>query len=177
MRIKCTFILLLLLMAVGKQQARADLLFSLNPAALSGLPGDTLTFNATLTNTGIDPVYLNGDIAGVSASGLSLDDRSFFNNFPLFLLSGDAVTSDLFTVSIDPSVLSGDYTGTFTIVGGADAFAQDSLAQQNFLVSVTTVPETGWTCLLGSAIMFSAGLLNRRKARLLVARSNKNSAC
>jgi hypothetical protein len=124
--------------------AQAQLLFNLNPAGLIGAPGGSVTFNATLTNSGTDTIWLNGDSSGVSASGLTIDDTPYLNNFPLFLIGGDAATANLFTVNIDPSVAPGNYFGSFTIVGGADAFAQDILATQNFevtLPAVSSVPE------------------------------------
>jgi hypothetical protein len=130
--------------------AQAQLLFNLNPAGLTGAPGGSVTFNATLTNSGIDTIWLNGDTSSVGTPGLTIDDTPYLNNFPLFLIGGDAATADLFTVDIDPSVLVGNYFGSFTIVGGADAFAQDALATQNFEVSVasSSVPEPGMLALL-----------------------------
>jgi hypothetical protein len=156
--------IVLCLMVIGP--AQAQLLFSLNPAGLTGAPGGSITFNATLTNSGNDTVWLNGDSSGMSASGFAIDDTPYLNNFPLFLISGDAATADLFTVNIDPSVAPGNYFGSFSIVGGADAFAQDTLSTQNFEVTVASasVPEPdNVSLLLGFGLCSSVVGIRRRK--------------
>ena len=135
MRNKC-LLLILACVLLGMQTAHAQLLFSLNPAGQTGMPGTTLTFNATLINAGASVVFLNGASTIVPGAGLFLDPNPFFNNFPLSLASGESFTKDIFSVSLDPAVLPGDYTGSFTIIGGSDSSALDDLATQNFLVSV-----------------------------------------
>src|SRR4051794_21632668 len=97
-------LLLLCLIFVTQQPAEAQLLFNFNPAGLMGQSGDTLVFNATLTNTGIVPVFLNSDSVSLASSNLQFDDTLFFNNFPLFLAGGDSVTSDIFSVLVSPIV-------------------------------------------------------------------------
>ena len=107
--------------------AHAQLIFNLNPAGQQGSQGTTLTFNATLENSGNAPLFLNGDIGSLTGNGLTLDTSLFFQNAPLSMNVGDTWSGDIFTVAIDPLALSGDYTGSFTIIGGIDGSAQDNL--------------------------------------------------
>ena len=161
MRTKLVLSLLLLFCGVART-ASAQLVFSLNPAGLDGAPGSSVTFNGTLSNVGSDIIWLNGDASGASAPGLTIDDTPYFNNFPLFLEGGDSATADLFTVDIDPGVPAGTYDGFFTIVGGADESAQDTLATQNFQVQIGSTPEPGSIALLAGAGI--AGMFALRKA-------------
>lgn len=92
------------LLLLGAPRANAGLLFSLNPAGQQGSPGTTLVFNATLTNTGVDEVWLNGDGISLSSPLLSLDDTLFFANTPLSLAGAESWTGDIFTVKIDPGL-------------------------------------------------------------------------
>ncbi|MBV9848564.1 MAG: PEP-CTERM sorting domain-containing protein [Armatimonadetes bacterium] len=144
---------LIAVMLLAPGAARAQLLFSLNPAALTGGPGQTLTFNGTLTNTGTSPVYLNGLFLTGLTTDFTMDPSLFLNNTPPLLASGASITDDLFTVDCGPAPPVGDWVGSATVIGGADANAQDAVATQNFLVSippnVQTVPEPGTLSLLG----------------------------
>ena len=135
-------------------RADAQLLFDLNPADRSGFPGAALTFNATLTNSGADAVFLNGDASSLFSSALTLDDTLFFANAPLSLASGESWTGDIFTVSIDSSASPGPHLGSFSAVGGADGAAQDTLATQYF--EVDAVPEPA--CLQLGALLALGGL-------------------
>src|SRR5579871_2535300 len=120
------------LLLLGMQTAHAQLGFSLNPADQTRTAGMSVVFNGTLTNEGIDTIFLNGTSFNGLAPGLTLDPTPFFNNFPFFLVGGDATTADIFTVTIDNSVPAGSYFGSFSVLGGADPSAQDVLATQNF---------------------------------------------
>ncbi len=126
------------------QVAQAQLIFNFNPAGLTGKPGSSVTFNATLTNVGNDTIWLNGDNSSISVPGLSIDDTDYFTNFPFFLQGGDSATADLFTVSIDSNTPDGNYIGSFTIIGGLDDSSQATLASQSFLMNVSSsTPEPG----------------------------------
>ena len=153
---------------LGMQGARAQALFSLNPASQTGKPGNTLTFNATIINVGTDILYLNGVNSSGLTPGLTLDSTPFFNNFPFFLNGGDATTSDIFTVLIDNNVSAGNYFGSFTITGGADPNAQEILATQNFQVTVapSAVPAPSALLTIALGILPGMGfLLHRRVSR------------
>jgi hypothetical protein len=147
------------------QSADAQLEFSLNPADETGMPGTTVTFNGTLTNVGADIVYLNGDSFSGLGPGFTLDDSDFNNNFPFFLIGGDSATADIFTVTLDDTVLPGDYTGEFSILGGTDPNAEDVLATQNFQIQVPGVPEPGSIALLVGVSIAASGVLVRRRRK------------
>jgi hypothetical protein len=144
-----------LALAGFSQTSQADLLFTLNPAGLTGNAGGSVTFNATLTNTGTAPLFLNGDDSAIFASGLIIDDTPYFNNFPWELDPTESYTAAIFTVSIDPSVAPGKYTGSFTVVGGPDDGTFDNLASQNFQVTVAAVPEPFTLALCGGGLLLA----------------------
>ena len=121
-----------------------------------------MTFNGTLTNVGADTLYLNGDSFAGLGPGFTLDDSPFFSNFPFFLIGGDSATADIFTVSLDNTVLPGNYTGSFSILGGTDPSSEDVLATQNFQIEVPPVPEPGNFALLVGVTLSGIYALSRR---------------
>ena len=133
--------------------AHAGIIVQLDNTSLTGNPGDTLIFNATLTNTSLtDQVWLNGIGSTASSPFLDIDPSPFDIDAPLFL---DPLASsgpfELFDVTIAPGTQGGGYNGSFvTILGGADAGAGtafDDLADVTFDVVVPSttaaVPEPG----------------------------------
>jgi hypothetical protein len=158
---KLLVLLAVTLFLMRTASAQAQLILNLNPAGLSGFPNTTLTFNATLINSGTDTLFLNG--AGVSGlpPDLTPDIFPFFLNAPASLLGGDTWTGDILTVGIGANAVANDYVGSLEIVGGLDNTAQDSLASQFFLVTV--VPEPGNLSLLMGTAVLGTGLLVRRR--------------
>lgn len=148
--------------------ASADVLdFALTPAVLSAPAGQgtTLEFTGTLSNPTIGDVFLNGDFSVLDPI-LTLDDSPFFTFSPLFLPAGGTYTGPFFDVLVDPSVLPGNYSGSFTIQGGADAMAFDDLATQDFTVHVaaTAVPEPGFPTVVLVASLILVKYLRRPRA-------------
>jgi hypothetical protein len=136
-----TMLAVAVLLTVGLSSAAAyadSVNFTLtNPNQYILNSGGALTFDATVsapTSNGA-AVFLNGDSFNV-AGGFTLDDTDFFNNFPLSLDPGTSFTGDLFVLTIPPGTVDGMYTGTFTLLGGANAAAQNSLGTVDFSVSV-----------------------------------------
>lgn len=137
------------LLGLLPNNARADSIdFSLTSPTQSVVVGSgPLAFSAALTNTGSSDVFLNADNFSADA-GLTIDDSAFFS-LPLFLSpagqSGDTTgTVTLFSVTLDPNLLPGTYTGTFSILGGADDQTFDVLATQQFTIDAmapAAVPE------------------------------------
>jgi len=130
-------------------------------------PGITLVFSGVLTNATGSTVFLNS--AGINLAGgflpADFDVTPFLVNAPLSLEGTQGTGAiDLFTVTIPNSFGDGLYAGTFAVLGGADANAQEILGTANFFVGVagTDAPEpsTMWT--VAVTLAASAMVLRRR---------------
>ena len=153
-------------------QAYADTLnLLLTDPTQSGLPGDTLSFTATVTAPGTNTgtVFLNGDSTNLD-SPLQIDDSGFFNNFPFTLDPGQSYPgpSDnglLFTIFIPTGTADSIYTGSFSILGGPDGSTLDVLDTATFEVDVTspsTVPEPNTFLLLAIGLSGLAIAVRRK---------------
>lgn len=140
---------------------RADTLdVSLTQATLSVVQGSTLVaFDATVSNpsTSSGTIFLNGDSSTTSSSLVSVDDTPFFANSPLSLDPGTSSGPfEIFDVLLDPSLGPGVYTGTFSILGGADGSAIGDVGDVNFTVDITapvTAPEPTTLLMLGTGLL------------------------
>jgi hypothetical protein len=91
-------------------------------------------------------VFLNGDSFNVTAP-VTLDDSDFFNKFPVSLAPGTSFTGDLFVLTMPPNPPSRTYLGTFTLLGGVDGNANDTLGTVNFSLTAP-IPEASSIVLL-----------------------------
>jgi hypothetical protein len=149
------------------QLVHADIIFTLASDTLSDVRGGVVVFDGTLTNSGTDDVFLNGVVSFISSPDLTVDDQPFFLNTPLFLPpNGGTFTGELFDVAISSAAAIGAYTGSFTIQGGADAEAFDSLATANFsveVVSASQIPEPSTIILLTTMGLLLGGFVGVRR--------------
>lgn len=140
-------LLCILILAAGTVAAKADsLTITLDQANPTASAGDTLQFFGTITNDTDATIFLNNDDLNIGGLSLTTTDQ-FFNTVPISLApegqvgdsSGDI---ELFDVSVSNPLLdaAGVYSGTYTLFGGADGNAQDSLGATSF--SVTTLAQT-----------------------------------
>lgn len=127
--------------------AHADLILTLTPDTLSGSTGEVLHFIGSLQNTDASaPVFLTGDNFSLTDPGLALDDSPFIMNAPTSLaaagdpLGGDKFSGDLFDVTIAKDALPGNYHYSFSVLGGSNGIATDTLATTSFNVAVTPEP-------------------------------------
>jgi|SRR5579872_1791047 len=143
---------------------------NLTSTFLSGSPGSTIPFGGILSNTTGSTLFLNS--AGINLAGpfspADEDTSPFFSNAPLFLAGGDStLVIDLFAIHIPGPFIAGPYSGTFTVLGGVDGNAQDTLGSADFTVqvaNVNSVPEPSSRSLLIAACLT---LLAFRAARCL----------
>jgi hypothetical protein len=131
----------------------------------TAIPSATLTFDASasapFSNGGT--MFLNGDNFNLSLNGALIDDSAFLLNFPLSLDPGVGVAGSLFTVTLPSNIAPGTYTGFFSILGGSDSDAQDTIATVNFEIDApAAVPEPGTWLLLATGLLLLAALLYRR---------------
>ncbi|HLI47817.1 MAG TPA: hypothetical protein VKV18_03895 [Chthonomonas sp.] len=141
--------MLLLALCCGLGKAHAQLTMTLTPALQSGTAGTStvFTFTGTLTNNGNTTVFLNADNISFTGVGWTIDDSPFFNNAPASLNPGqDTGLIGLFTVTNPANAPAGNYSGTYSILGGATSADTNVLASEPFQVTLnpsTSTPEVG----------------------------------
>ncbi len=108
-------------------------------SSLQYVAAGTVTFSGTLTNTGATPLYINGDNV---SSALPFDDTAFLLNVPAVMSAGQTITTNLFSIMVPPGTPLGLYTGSFSILGGDDASANNLLSSAPFAVQVVPEPAT-----------------------------------
>lgn len=126
----------------------------------------TVNFFATIT---ADPgnagdVYLNSDSFSVDTP-FSVDDLGLFINFPWTVSPGQSFHDVLFTVDMPGTQADGVYLGSFSILGGSDSAALDTLGSVNFEIDqtmLTGVPEPSAFWLLGSGLLTLPAMRGRR---------------
>lgn len=149
---KSAVTLLFAVLLLVSSRAFADTItLTLSDPTLSGVPGSTLDFTATIsapsTNTGT--IYLNGDSFNLN-SPLTLDDYGFYFIFPASFDPGTSDTDVLFSINIPADAAITSYIGSFTILGGSDGGASDVLATANF--QVNAVPEPSNVLLVATGL-------------------------
>jgi hypothetical protein len=164
----CTGILSLIIAVASVGAARADATLTFSASTMSLAAGGTVEFDGTLTNTGGDLLYLNGDQFSLLYSDLSVDDSPFIFDGPLSLSPGNSWVGAFIDVTADDSISDGSYSGSYTILGGTDPNAFDNLATADFTVNVgevTATPEPNAFLLLATGVMLLA-VSSLRKGRL-----------
>jgi hypothetical protein len=161
MRIKLPLFVICLMLA-GSTALATPITFSLTSSLLTALPGATVTFSATLTETGGSSTFLNGDIVNIAAPLLA-DDTLFFLNFPLSLSPLQSFTASILSVTVPAATPAGLYSGSLAILGGSTPSALNTLGTQPFAVNVvssTTIPEPDGTVLvlLGAGASLACGV-------------------
>jgi hypothetical protein len=162
----------LALFACGTRADSDTLDFTLSPASQTVVDGTlVVVFNGTISNpSATDTIWLNGDDTSTNSGLVTVNDLGLIN-VPLFLDPGQSsgLITDVFEVDLDPTLTPGAYTGTFSILGGADGGSYTDFADlvdTNFSVTVTpetvsTAPEPGALLLLATGLVGTLMLKKR----------------
>ena len=136
------FIRVVLLLILTSLAAWADLAITLTPGAqLANRETETI-FSGTLTNTGSTDIFLNDisfNLISATSTYFTVDRNFFFASVPGVLSPGETYSGPIFKMSVLKAPL-GSYTGTVSILGGSDIFAQSSLPTVPFTVQVAHRP-------------------------------------
>lgn len=171
-----TLLCTLILATIGTTVAKADsVTITLDQPNQIAVPGGTLQFFGTITNDTGTTIYLNGDALNLDGLSFTTVDQ-FFNTVPISLApSGQVGDSsgdiELFDVNVSDPLIDalGTYSGSYTLVGGADGgagTAQDNLGSVSFSVSevseVSEVPEPSTIYLLLGGLSGALVPISRR---------------
>src|SRR5215471_5830195 len=124
--------------------------FTFTSSLLNVPIGQTVTFSATLTNTGAGPLFLNGDSVNIGPP-LVPDDTKFLLNTPPSLSAGQSITAAILDVSAPLGSAFGLYTGSMSILGGSTPNELTTQATQTFAVNVVPEPATLALLIVGLA--------------------------
>jgi len=155
MSIKLGCISAAFLTVAAAQAATID--FSFTSSLLYALPGQTVGFSGTLTNTGTTEAFINGD---TFTFPFPVNDV-FLLVAPASLLPAQSFTGLILEVMVPGVIAQGLYAGTFDILGGDTPAAFNSLASAPFAVQVVPEPCT-WTGMAGAV---AGGMLLRFRKR------------
>jgi hypothetical protein len=124
-----------LLVLLSSCALASPLTITFTSSLLPANPGQTVTFSATIANTGATSVFLNADILNISAPLIS-NDTKFFLNTPPALTPGQSITAPIFDVTAPFNTPPGLYAGNFTILGGSTPSELTNVGSANFAVAV-----------------------------------------
>ncbi len=159
---------LLIAAALGLMSAasQAQITISLAPSSLMPItPGGSISWSGTLTNTGLDALYISGDeILTSPPVAFAIDDTALLTPVQLYPLAGGASYSGLlFTLTAPNVILNGSFSGTLTLLGATDTFNTNPIGSQTF--SFRAVPEPGAVALFFGSVASGAGFLLRRRKK------------
>jgi hypothetical protein len=138
----------------------------------TALPNQTITFIGQIVDPATDELFVNNiqfSLTGNANTFLIVNQASFntfFANVPGLFFAGDDITTPVFSILTASNIPAGDYSGTVTLLGGADQNAQTAVSNAapfTVRIAPASAPEPGTLALLGTLSLPVAGLLIRRR--------------
>jgi hypothetical protein len=172
-----TLLCTLILATLGTAAAQAaTITITFDQPNQVALPGTTVDFFGTITNTTAGTIFLNGDALNLNGLSFTTNDL-FFDNAPISLAPGaNSGDIELFDISVTSPLLdaAGNYTGTYGLLGGIDGNAQDVLGSAaSFSVNTASavpsaVPEPATLTLLltGASTLLPIATRLRKRTKI-----------
>jgi hypothetical protein len=98
----------------------------------------SVSFSATIKNTGSNTIFLTGNSLSLFAPEVTIDDTYFLANAPASLTSGATWTGTVFLLGASATAASDSYNVSFAVYGGADSSAYNPLGAGQFQLAITT---------------------------------------
>ena len=163
-RLKCLLALLIVGLAFTPNVSKAQLDFVFDSATQKVYQGNSVTYTATLTNTGTAELFLNGSDFDFNAPGLTLVDQ-FLENAPLSLTTGQSWNGAIFRLDLASDAEVGLFSGSYSVLGGNNATEIRELSATNFRVNARVPGPASLATFLCGGTLGMVALIGRKRKK------------